>query len=189
MNDRSLPGLYLEMEEHLIALGVKNLKNMSKYSYKRKVRAYVKQKDREELLNEIRGYKKLDVERLSGESFERKSYFDTLNLDDARMRIRIEARLVPTILGNYPSKHRRRGKSLACPMCLISDEMEKGSTAPRESSPPSPPLHSQSHLLSGQCEGVRDLLDDCEPRDDQSLVTFFRRVMARNLEVEELHEL
>ena len=54
MNDRSLPGLYLEMEEHLIALGVENLKNMSKYSYKRKVRAYVKQKDREELLNKIR---------------------------------------------------------------------------------------------------------------------------------------
>ena len=37
--------------------------------------------------------------------------------------------------------------------------------------------------MSGQCLGVRDLLEECDPSDDQSLATFFMRVVARNMEI------
>ena len=145
----------------------------------------------EDLLSDIGNYKKLDLSKLSNEAFERKPYIDKLSLEDGRMRYRIEARLVPTILGNYPSKYRRRGVSLACPLCSASPPRTSSSITVREpaeenSSSPSPPTHSQSHLLSGACGAVSDLLEECDVEDDQSLVHFFRRVIARNLEIEGL---
>ena len=45
------------------------------------------------------------------------------------------------------------------------------------------PLHSQPHLLSGNFPSVRDLLEDCDQEDDQSLAVFFKRVVARNMEI------
>ena len=194
VNDDSLPGLYAEVEEHLNALGGEaNLREESKFFFKKKVKEYIKKKDREELLEDIGRYKKLDKNKLENDAFERKEYLDKLNLEDGRTRMRIEAKLIPTILGNYPSLHRRRGKSLVCPSCSPPVPGEIPRTGARESEvrmppSPSPPLHSQSHLLSGQCDGVRDLLENCDPMDDKSLVTFFRRVVARNMELEQIDE-
>ena len=135
----------------------------------------------------LRGIKKLDLIKLSSEEFERKPYFDSLNLELSRVRFRIEAKLVPTILGNQPSRYRRRGLTLSCPSCSLQPPRETGMSAAREpaaenSTPP--PIHSQSHLLSGDCEGVSDLLIDCDTRDDKSLAIFFQRVVARNMEIE-----
>ena len=119
-SNNSLPGLFQEMEEHLVALGVTNLRDVSKYTYKKKVKEYVVKLNREDLLADIGKYKKLDLSKLSNEAFERNPYIDKLSLEDGRMRYRIEARLVPTILGNYPSKYRRQGVSLAYPLCSAS---------------------------------------------------------------------
>ena len=93
--------------------------------------------------------------------------------------------LVPTILANYPDKHRRQGKSLVCRSCSPSTTETAGSSSTAE---PPAPLHSQSHLLSGECAAVNDLLIDCDPRDDKSLALFFRRVVARNMEIDEAEE-
>ena len=146
-------------------------------------------------MSDIRGYKKLDYDKLASESFERKAYFDSLSLEESRMLLRVNARLVPSILANYPSKYRRMGKSLSCPSCSRATHSVVTRTETSElvgERPPAPspatPLHSQSHLLSGECEAVRDLLDECEPSDDKSLAIFFMRVVARNMEIEDLEE-
>ena len=105
----------------------------------------------------------------------------------------IRAKLVPTILANMPSKYRRQAKSLECPSCsrpspldveqlVVSDAESESFSAPISHANP---LHSQSHLLSGECEAVRDLLSECEPSDDKSLAQFFMKVVARNMEIEE----
>ena len=41
----------------------------------------MKKKHREELLDDVARYKKLDLIKLSSEEFERKPYFDSLNLE------------------------------------------------------------------------------------------------------------
>ena len=55
-------------------LKIQDFKEMSKWSFKRKVKGYISQLHREELLEEIRGYKKLKFEELSADNFERKPY-------------------------------------------------------------------------------------------------------------------
>ena len=193
--NKSLPGLVNEMEPHLNALNITDLKTISKWSYKKIVKDYVFKLNRSELLLEIQGYKKLNYDELSRENFDRKQYFSQLNLEDARMKLRINVRLVPTILANYPSKYRRQGRSLVCISCSQSARgtpvtgsggqasAPTSSLSPPPPSPDSPPIHSQSHLLSGECQAVSDLLEECDPLDDHSLALFFRHVMARNMEI------
>ena len=96
------------------------------------------------------------------------------------MHFRVALKMVPTILANYVLKYRKRGQSLACPSCstpcsISSDQQDMNQ-----------PLHSQSHILT-DCVAVSDLRDECDQEDDQSLAEFFKRVVARNMEIEDLH--
>ena len=116
------------------------------------------------------------------------------------MRLRVKVKLVPTILGNFPSKYRRQGRTLACFSCSQGPSRTPGtgsgghistvtsSSSPHPPPPNSPPIHSQSHLLSGECAAVSDLLFECDKQDDKSLAVFFRKVVARNMEIDEAED-
>ena len=106
-----------------------------------------------------------------------------LSLNDARMRFRVAAKMVPTVLANHPSKHRRAGRPITCPSCTGPGSAVPG-TPPGPGTAHSQPLHSQSHILTS-CPAVLDLRAECDPEDDASLATFFRRVVARHMELEE----
>ena len=179
---KSMPGLYQICEEHLLNMGVNDLKLISKWHFKKVVKKYIFDRNRSQVLDEIRSYKKLSFDQLSQETYERKSYFFDLSLENARMRFRVSSKLVPTILANFSSKYRRRGQSLTCPSCsaLTPDRSEQ-----EDSIGQTEPLHSQSHILT-ECVAVRDLREECEPRDDFSLAEFFKKVVARNMEIEDL---
>ena len=131
-------------------------------------------------MTKIKGYKKLNFEELSLETFERKPYFFNLSLENARMRFRAASKLVPTILMNFPSKYRRIGRSLTCPSC----SRPSSSSASGELIQSPNPLHSQSHILT-ECTAVSDLRADCDPEDDESLAVFFRKVVARHMEMDD----
>ena len=151
-------------------------------------------KNRTEVLDNIRGSKKINFEEASAAEYERKAYLSNLDLENGRMLFRVHCHLVPTIKKNFSSKYRRRGVPLTCPSCskpsvsssLPVNRSMTGSSSPL-STPASPPSHSQSHLLSA-CEAVRDIRDECLPGpvgDDKSLAQFFKRVVARHLEMDE----
>ena len=108
-----------------------------------------------------------------------------LSLENARMRFRIASKLVPTIRKNYSSKYRRRGQPLTCPTCTqlnLPPSSSSVTAVPGETD--SAPLHSQSHILN-DCIAVSDLRSECEPSDDNSLAEFFKKVVARHMELEE----
>ena len=178
----SLPGLYKQCEPYLIEMGIVNLQALSKWQMKSKVRKFIARKNRTELLQKSQKYKKLDFLKLSNETFERKQYFSDLSLENARMSFRISSKLVPTIRNNYPSKYRRRGIPLTCPTC--SNPSLSTTSGPKTSDTAPPPLHSQSHILT-DCLGVSDLRAECNEKDDKSLAIFFRKVVARQMEIEE----
>ena len=148
-------------------------------------------KNKSEVLESIKGSKKLNFEEISAEKYERKAYLSTLDLENGRMLFRVHSRLVPTIRKNYASLYRRKGKPLTCPSCTMSSSNPtlplNTTTTESSSSNPSPPqpVHSQSHLLTS-CEAVRDIREECQPwEDDKSLAEFFRQVVARHLEMGE----
>ena len=110
-----IPSLLSEIQDHLLELDFHRNKNLSKWSWKKKVKGYIHDLCKAMLLQEIKGYKKISYEECSKEEFERKSYFRTLNLEQTRDRYRISSSMVKDIRGNFPSKY--RGESLRCQSC------------------------------------------------------------------------
>ena len=97
--------LHQECKEHMEHMGVTNLREISKWQYKRIVKKYIHNKARNELLNDIRGYKKLNYEELSSEPLERKSYLSTLSLENARMRFRVSSSFVQGVRTHFSRKY------------------------------------------------------------------------------------
>ena len=155
-----------------------NLNEISKWQLKKMTKKYILQKNKAELLEEVKKYKKLSHDELSHDALERKSYFFHLSLDNARMCFKVAAKVVPTIRGNFPSKYRRREQTIICPSCSSGEPDGEGTSDKKQ-------IQSQSHILEF-CESVRDLREQCDPTNDTSLAEFFRKVVARNLEIEEL---
>ena len=76
LENKNLPGLAREVEEHIQKIGVLDLKTISKWKWRSLVNKYVLERTRLSLLEEIKGYKKLSYAAdLSREKFERKAYF------------------------------------------------------------------------------------------------------------------
>ena len=100
-------------------MGITNLREISKWQYKRIVRKYIHTKAREELLNDIQRYKKLSHDKLSCEPLERKKYLSTLSLENARMRFRVSSSFVQGVRTHFPRKY--RPLSLSCPACSDPD--------------------------------------------------------------------
>ena len=181
----AVPGLYKQCEPYLMEMGISgivNLQALSKWQMKIKVKKFIARKNCTELLEKSKKYKKLDYHKLSNETFERKQYFANLSLENARMSFRVSSKLVPTIRSNYPSKYRRQDIPLTCPTCSNLSSSPTSGLPTSDTAPP--PLHSQSHILT-DCVGVSDLRAECNEKDDKSLAVFFRKVVARHIEMGE----
>ena len=151
---------------------------------KKKTKEYIYELNRVQLLEEIQKMKKLSYEMLSEEKFERKNYFLQQNLENSRILFRVSSHLVPYIKGNYPSKFRRAGKPLTCPSCPPEDPASSSGTRESNHEDLQPPLHSQTHVGT-TCLLVSDLRSDYRPDDDKSVAEFYKKVVARHMELEE----
>ena len=161
------------------------MRSVSKWTFKREVKKYTRNKFLNELLESVKGYKKLNYDEICKREFKRKSYFSTMSLDSSCMAFRVASKMVQ-LPANFPAKYRRSGESMACPSCAelspatnLSRDLSDASLAP----PTSPPILSQSHLLTN-CLAVSDLRADCRLDSEESIALFFRRVMARHLEID-----
>ena len=83
-----------------------------------RISKYIAQKNRDELLDKVKTYKKLSFDELSKEKYEKKSYFTEFDLGNVRMNFKIRSKVVLTIRKNFPSKYRNR--SLTCQSCKSS---------------------------------------------------------------------
>ena len=163
-------GLYSEVEEHLNAIGITDLRNVSKLMWKRTVKKYLHNLNKCQLLEEIRKYKKLNYDDLSKETFERKQYLTQLNLESARMRFRVSAGFVQTVRGNFSRKY--RDKTLLCPGCQKITN-DKNSLSQHKD--------TQPHILD--CVSYSDLRGPLfDPSDDKMLAEFFSKVVMRRIE-------
>ena len=104
-NNKSLPGLLRETEEHISAMGftLDDLVGMSKKFFQKKAKEYIENKNKSELVERARSYKKLDFRVLSEEDFCRKPYFFNQTLETGRMLFRVSENLVQGGKANYPT--------------------------------------------------------------------------------------
>ena len=165
-----LPGLVSDCKEHIQQIYSGSLNHISKWAWKRKVKSYFKNRNTNQLLEEIKRYKKLNYEELRNESFERKSYFSDLDLENARMIFRVRSNLVQTVRRNFSRKYRT--SSLKCQSCFCPDASPNNQTLPED---------TQSHLIS-HCSAFDDLRVKHDLDTDKGLGEFFREVVNRRIE-------
>ena len=171
----ALPGLILQNEEHLMnKLNFQVNRSMSKYQWRKLVNQYVRNRNKEQLLQSMKEYKKVDFNQCVNEEFKRKDYFYDLNLDQTRTRFRISSQMLETVRSNFSNKYKY--SSLGCQSCkgIINQNNDSHDE----------PIDSQSHLLTS-CLAFSDLRDQFDTESDLGLVNFFTAVIKRRLEEED----
>ena len=187
-------GLHTEVKGHLEKIGANDLKNVSKWTYKNLVRKYIIHLNHSEILEDVKRYKKLCYSEISSQEFKRKSYFASMNLENGRMSFYRFSKIIPTIPANFSSMYRRKGLPLTCafsgsePPAPLTLNSGLGRNSRSDSAPSTPPaILSQTHLLT-VCSAVRDIREQCnlDLEDDESVAVFFRKVVARNMDLEDI---
>ena len=153
-------------------MGDPNPTDETKRTWSNRVQNYINDKNRMDLLNDIRKYKKLSFEELSMEKFERKSYFSELDLESVRMMFKIQSKVVPTVRKNFSSKY--RNKSLSCQSCK---NLNPSLSSPRED--------TQHHLIT-ECPAFEDIRRNKNMKNSKHLTDFFKSVIEHRLNNNEL---
>ena len=172
--DTSGPNLVTEVKEYIEQLGM-NPVNVSKWQWKKKIRIFIKNKNRLDLLSNIKHYKKLDYDLFCQEEFGRKAYFFDNDLDTVRTLFRLSSRMLETVRGDFPHKYRK--KSLICPSCRTGDVSQR----PRNQSLDEGPIDSLEHIKL-DCYAFRELRYKYDLSDDKQLVKFFNSVVEQRKE-------
>ena len=118
------PGLVVECEELLVkfGLGEKSPTSFSKEAWKRMTKRKVLDENRICILQEIKRYKKIDYLELKEEPFGTKNYFKTMNVKDARLRLRMRLKIVPGIKYHYKNDAKFKETLWSCDVCALSGE-------------------------------------------------------------------
>ena len=135
------------------------------------IKLKIKEKNRNDLLEKIKKYKKIDINNCMNEDPDLKMYFKTLNVPDSRMRFKIASFMVPTIRMNFKSNKRFAAESWSCSGCR--DPRDPVRLGVKD---------TQEHVM--RCEAYSDLRVDKDVESDYDLVHYFRQVIARRTEVE-----
>ena len=175
MENNDLPGLATEFKEHVANLKVIDVQQVTKREWKRKVYAYVSNLTKTELLEDAKKYKKISYEELSEEPFERKEFFNALDLEGARLKFRISSHMVDSVRSHFPSKYRARNKPLSCPSCSnnhISDDEKPDEDDLRNS-----PRDDLNHIMT-KCIKYEEMRINRDIfSSDSDLVDFFKDVL------------
>ena len=156
----SLPSIVEEVKEHVSKIG--DPTSVSKGVWKRRVEEFISNMTRKNLLESMKKYKKINTDER--EPFERKNYLQTLNLEDARMRMRISMGMVNTVRSNFKQSYKDR--SLTCQSC-------KGiRVGRRDENEGEKPIDSQIHLME-DCEAFEDIRRELNIQNDAGIVEFF----------------
>ena len=95
--------LWSEVTEHLTELGLElnDLTSLSKVQFRSKLKAAITEKNRLDLLEQIKSYKKFDYWEIKDEPFEMKKYFKELTLQEARVKFAIDTKTLRGIKGHF----------------------------------------------------------------------------------------
>ena len=140
--------------------------------FKKLVKNLIHQRKKEELLEKAKRYKKISRESLAQEDFGVHLYFKTLSVSQARLRLKLHARMTPRVAACFPSDCRFKEQQLQCLACS-----QAGIAASLEST------DTEEHIMS--CSFYADLRDDLDLETDMGLVTFFQRVIERRAEYDD----
>ena len=117
----NLPGLVKECLDVLHKAGIYDVASYSKKQWKNVVDKLCKKMNEDDLLQQMKNYKKLDLNELKQENCKLKDYMSSLNLHSARLRFKIRAKMTPTIQMNFKSDKAFKANNWICLGCDSSN--------------------------------------------------------------------
>ena len=102
-NSPNFPSVVNEVEEFLNDWNVRDYANMSKNQFRQTVKDILYIKNRNDLLDWTKKYRKVNYEKCEKEKFETKSYFKTMNITQSRLYFKVLDFITPTIRANFKS--------------------------------------------------------------------------------------
>ena len=159
----NFPGLMAECKELLRKYNLSEIDtcDYSKHSWKRKVKSTIVTQFENDLLEEMKGYKKIDHVKKSKEVFELKSYLKNMNLEQGRRKFAIETQMVDTIKFNFMSNKEYEQSNWACDYCLEHKKIYKPD--------------SMKHV--SECENYSQLRQGLNMDQDNDMVNYFIKVV------------
>ena len=169
-----------EVKEYIEDMGIHNPVLLSKWRWRKQVKIYINSKNRKNILENIKKYKKLNYDDFYREEFKRKDYFYEYNLETVRGLFRLSSRMLETVRGDFPNKYRR--KSLRCPSCRFnqcsSTDIQTDQQTDIEEEGP---IDTLEHIKS-DCKGFIELRSQYDLSDDVQLLNFFHAVVNERKE-------
>ena len=170
-----LPGLLQECKEFLVKHEITKLRHYSSFQWKNLVKCKIYEMNKCEIVSEMKSSQKMKDLDFDNIKFERQPYLLTLNLSEARMKLKINAFMTPTIKMNFPSDTEFTNQFWTCSGCAGSDGDGVGGgsgVAGRRD--------TQQHVLI--CPGYAELRDGIDLENDRDLVKYFTQVINRRQE-------
>ena len=136
------------------------------------VKTEISKMNRNEILQNMKGYKKIDIKDHLNEPFRVQPYLRSLNISEARLKFKIKTCMTPTIRMNFPSDRAFAKELWTCTGCTStmtgSEVVGKRDT--------------QSHVMI--CPGYEDFRENMNLDEDRDLVKYFSKVIKSRLELE-----
>ena len=103
--EKSLPGLVEECSNILSTMGIQHEPSLyTKVQWKRMIYSKVHEKNKDDILTQIKSYKKLVHEKILCEEYGEKSYLKTMNVKNARTFFAYRAQTLSTAQMNFKHK-------------------------------------------------------------------------------------
>ena len=150
------PGLVMECKGLIDRYNLPDIKSLTKLQWKKLVNNSVQEENKNDLLEKIKSYKKLEHNVLSSEKFEAKEYLKTLNLPDARLRFATRSKMTKSVQMNFKGDPKCARNLWKCQDCLTPD--------------------TQEHIL--RCPSYLHLRTNKDMKKDKDLVDYFRKVIS-----------
>ena len=158
----SLPGLVQECNNFLAQLQIyDNPSELSPWQWKKMIKKKVHDKNRLDLLNKIKTYKKLDYNELSYEVYEVKSYLKNMSIAKSRTNMSIRSKMCRTVQTNFSNDKAYAANLWTCVHCPAVDSMD--------------------HLR--WCQGYSHLRDGLDLDTDMDMVTYVQAIIKMREEM------
>ena len=147
-------------------------------------------KNRNQLLEWTKSYKKVCYETCAKEKFEMKTYFCEMNIPDSRLYFRVLNFVTPTIRLNFKSDRKFRAEKYICTDCIIEDNGIDANSQPTNPEEIEVTISdrrfrgfpdSQKHQME-VCSANADLRSGKNIREsEKDCVTFFHQLLQRRM--------
>ena len=195
------PSLVTECQPLLAELGITDITAYTKYQWKRTMKYHFFMRNKNQLIEMSKKYKKIDSDELAKEDFRMKSYFKSLNTQSARLQFKINSKMTPRVASNFHRDPKYRSIDYLCVGCSVAKKSQGGSVrvgggvargvdggeaetvAGEGGVTLNKSLDSEDHIL--RCLSYQDLRQNLDLNKQSEMLKYFQLVIERRIHEEQ----